>query len=161
MLESKDRDKVCTRFSRMICETGYENKVKEIREIKKSNWEKDHKWFFALLSGCRETERLRKIIRTYEPAKKDLNRTQLGMKPVKPFVSRKDFVFWKQVIKKTDKCIKSGKNSKEVSIYVVFICFLRFAFGQRMHINGSCMGREIILNSLLWIRNCLWRFIKL
>ena len=48
------------------------------------------------IGQCREHEKYRKILRgDYEATKEDVKRMEDGMKPVKPFVSRRDFTFWK------------------------------------------------------------------
>ena len=62
------------------------------------------------MNGFKTMEKVRAISRTYGPAKADVKAVEDGRKPVKPFVNRKDFKFWKQVIKKTDLCMKKGGN---------------------------------------------------
>ena len=65
---------------------------------------------------------MRKIDRTYPKVKEDVDRVNAGMKPLKPFVSRKDFLWWKQVVKKTDRCIK---KTGDVQVSIEFSQFFR------------------------------------
>ena len=57
---------------------------------------------------CRMRERIRKINRTFKGAKADIALAESGKKPHKSFVSPRDFAFWKQIVTRTESCIKSG-----------------------------------------------------
>ena len=81
-----------------------------IAEWDRKKKELDDKFGASFIRHLKREESFRRIERTFQPAKVDVSRVEAGMKPNKPFVSRKDFLFWKQIVKKTDQCIRLGND---------------------------------------------------
>ena len=69
---------------------------------------------------CRMRERIRKINRTFKGAKTDIAKAEAGQRPHKSFVSPRDFAFWKQIVTRTESCIKSkGQAVGERAQYLI------------------------------------------
>ena len=66
--------------------------------------------------------------------------------PIKPFVSRKDFQFWKRVIKKADLCVKKG-GEPAVSCNWLLIIDLN---------EGLLRISKMVLMGYTWQENLSW-----
>ena len=104
-------------------------------------------------------EKVRAVSRTYKPAKADVKAVESGLKPAKPFVNRKDFKFWKQVIKKTDLCVKKGGTEKVSVIYSVANGSCRYASKLITCISGKSTPLKYMLNStrMTLLHHTVWQ----
>ena len=103
-------------------------------------------------------EKVRAVSRTYKPAKADVKAFESGLKPAKPFVNRKDFKFWKQVIKKTDLCVKRGGTEKVSEDYSVANGVCRDVFSVIICISGKFTPLKFMPNNtrLILQRHTVW-----
>ncbi len=99
-MEEVERNRYCKKIAQAIC---YEDgdfidyiEGKEARNI---------------VTQLRGKEKLRKISRSFRRAREDVMLVDQGKKPLKPFVSDKDYGFWKMVVAETEKCLmKEGRT---------------------------------------------------
>ena len=97
-MDEDRQGKYCAGFAEAVCgdEAGMEDHFKKNPKTR------------AAINQFKREEMVRKVTRNYASVKADFDRLDRGELPLKEFVSRGDYNFWKKVMKQTEKCVKRG-----------------------------------------------------